>query len=264
MLKRLETLVSADFPEYEVDIKRPDASAWGAFQSSVRDSNILEGMLNLLIACGTIRVVDVSGAKAPTFGELVDEWSTLPDTALGLAGLLAGTWQDGVNATRLDLPAILAAAEEYAVLNLAPTAHVARIAELMPLVKLAEECGRFGMTADIMRATILTNRRRGSYSAILVPDIGAFVFERPKFHTWMAHERGSKRDSFGAGVELANSCTAFPERGAVAGIIGDFPGFASSAAQEIRALREDIRVEVRKEGTASSAPAGTPSLPQTP
>src|SRR5262249_868963 len=145
-----------DFPGLRVEVRRPLVPEWSEVQETIADGNHEEGYLNLLIACGKV-VADQGVSVSAHFGELCDDWRSRPELACGEAAIMAGTFKAGLNATELNLPAILPAAERVRAGGTAP-------GDIAP-AELAAACATFGLDAETMRTICACNAKRGSYSA---------------------------------------------------------------------------------------------------
>ena len=257
MLHRTAEILSEDFPELVVKLTVPTVDGWDAYQKMRGDGNGDEASLNLLIECGSIQMVK-EGAKAPTFGTLCDEWPSLPELAIGELSIMAGVFGCGINATRLDLPAVLAACERVAKWTAAVGAdHDAFVRAEAPtpddlaLAKLAEEAATFGLNAETMRTVIGCNPRRGSYTAILFHGVAALVLRRPRFSTWSAYNGARRASLQQASTSFAVACADFPAAGVLADMIAKLPGLAVSCSSECVGLYGDVRADVKKGVTGS-------------
>lgn len=236
-----------DFPGIRIELRRPTAADWGAYQETSSDGNGDEAQLNLLIACGKIDV-DEGVTKPEHFGELCDEWPMLPECAFGQLAMMAGTFADGMSTvTVLDLPAVLAAAERVAALA-GQSPETAPAAEDIKLATLAERCGKLGLDAETMRTIVACNPKRNSYRAVLVDSIDAvLVLRRPKFSAWSAFRRAGRGGRIqDASLEFACACIEFPGQQAMRSLCERFPAAASSATAICIGLYGNVRVEVGK------------------
>lgn len=248
-LHNVATITSEDFPEWVVTLRSPRKEEWDDFVSEQSRGNVEEAQLNLLIACGTVTRVD--GGKAPIFGEVVDEWPSLPELAFAAASEMAGVFAVGVNAIALDLPAIVAAVEKHQAAESSGdyrTQAVKLTPEEDELMSLYAKFVLMGFTFEIMRTIIACNPRRGSYRAMYVSTLDAvFVVRKPRFPQWSAYNRKRRaRKLFEASEDLSLACSEFPSSTPLADVISKRPGVAMTLAAEVMNLYGDTRAEVKK------------------
>lgn len=265
MLHDKSTILAPDaFPELIVTVRRPLPSEWADVQNEMIRGNSQEAWLNLFISIATVATND--GSEPPIKSALADEWPNLTEAVFGVASEMAGGWVEGVNATRLDFMAILAAAERVAgwggggAIIAATPEHAAPepTSADLDLANLAAKCAAFGLDAIIMRSTLACHPRKGAFRAYLIDDIGAFIWTMPGTSARSAYDRRqSAREYQDAFVGITVTCCAFPPQGSIIAIGDKLPAFMTTAGSLVNGMRGDVRVEVKKGEPASAKPATT-------